>query len=69
MGCRPGASATSWAPGETIADGHLLAFSDLTYTGPATLRVGLYDPGTGDRVLTNTGADYVVLPITLDIVP
>jgi hypothetical protein len=65
-GARP---TTSWAPGESIVDAHALAFSDLSYAGPATLRVGLYDPGTGDRVLTNTGADYVVLPITLDIVP
>jgi len=64
-GARP---ITSWAPGETIEDFHLIAFYDTAYTGPAKVAVGLYDPTTG-RVLTETGGEYVVLPITIIIAP
>lgn len=64
-GTRP---TTSWVTGETIADPHPMAFQDTTYTGPAKISVGLYDPTTG-RVLTETGGESVVLPITIIVIP
>jgi len=64
-GTRP---TTGWGPDETIADPHPMAFYDTAYTGPAKITVGLYDPATG-RILAGTGRDYVVLPVTINIVP
>ncbi len=64
-GTRP---VTSWVSGEVITDPHPMTFYDTAYVGPATVAVGLYDPATG-RVLTETGGDYVVLPITINIIP
>jgi len=64
-GTRP---ISSWTPGETIADPHPMTFYDTTYTGPANIAVGLYDPVTG-RVVTETGRDSVVLPLTINIIP
>lgn len=64
-GTRP---TTTWMPGESIVDPHTMAFSDAAYTGPARVAVGLYDPATG-RVLTATGEDRVVLPITINVLP
>ena len=61
---------TTWVPGETIVDVHPMVFLDTDYTGPARIEVGLYDPSVpGDRVSTGTGADRVVLPLTLNVVP
>jgi len=66
-GARP---ITGWSSGETIVDVHPMLFLDPDYTGAARIEVGLYDPAApGDRVLTNTGNDHVVLPLTLRIVP
>lgn len=64
-GTRP---ITSWVAGETIVDPHLMAFAaeHLDYIGPATISVGLYDPATG-RVPTETGSDYVILPVTINV--
>lgn len=59
---------TNWVPGETVTDPHSMTFYDTTYTGPARITVGLYDPADG-RVLTGTGSDHVILPITISIVP
>jgi hypothetical protein len=64
-GTRP---TSTWGAGETIVDPHPMAFADSGYTGPATIAVGLYDPALG-RVLTETGDDSVVLPISISIVP
>ena len=63
-GSRP---TTSWTPGESIVDTHLMAFKDLGYVGSATLVVGLYVPD-GDRVSTSTGADHVVLPVAITVI-
>ena len=50
-------------------DVHPLAFLDPAYVGPVRIEVGLYDPGAPDgRVLTDTGSDRVVLPVSLNIV-
>jgi hypothetical protein len=63
-GTRP---TTSWTAGEVIIDSHLMVFQDTTYTGPARILVGLYSPADG-RVLTQAGADHIVLPTTIVIV-
>jgi hypothetical protein len=64
-GTRP---TSSWAAGEIIADPHPIAFADTAYVGPATIAVGLYDPAVG-RIPTDTGADRVVLPVTISVIP
>ena len=64
-GARP---TNDWIPGETIVDLHQMTFYDTAYAGPARIAVGLYDPATG-RVLTGTGDDQAILPITISITP
>ncbi len=49
---------TGWLPGEYITDEHTLTLPAELPSGPLTLRVGLYDPQTGQRLQTGT-ADYV----------
>ncbi|MBN1815189.1 MAG: hypothetical protein JXA14_25375 [Anaerolineae bacterium] len=64
-------SLVEWSPGETIVDVHQMAFVDgaRDYTGAATLIVGLYNPEAAhERVVTDTGADYVTL-VTVNVVP
>jgi hypothetical protein len=67
-GARP---LLEWSLGETIVDVHQMAFAEgaRDYTGTATLIVGLYNPeAAGERVMTDTGADYVTL-VTVNVVP
>lgn len=61
---------TGWVTGEIIIDSHLIEFAPdaRDYTGTATIAVGLYDPATG-RVQTDTGSDYFILPITINVTP
>ena len=56
-----------WLPGEFIVDPHRLIWRDMSYSGPARLVVGLYDPATGERLLAADGADSVTLPVTLTV--
>ncbi len=63
-GTRP---MTGWVSGEIIVDPHPMEFRDTTYTGPAKIAIGLYDPATG-RVPTDTGDNRVVLPITIIVI-
>ena len=66
------APTNTWEAGETIQDPHQLTFKSEAgdYTGPATVMVGLYDPGNiNARVNTNQGQDYVILPVTVNVVP
>ncbi len=49
-----------WLPGEIIVDRHILAWQQ-PYSGPATLRVGLYEAATGARVIWEHGADAQTL--------
>jgi hypothetical protein len=65
-GTRP---MSDWLAGEYIVDGHPVVFSDTAYTGPAQIRVGLYDPLSGTRLLTADGSDATTLPIILQIQP
>jgi hypothetical protein len=51
---------TGWVPGEYILDNHTLTLPpDLP--SDASLRIGLYDPATGQRLQTEDG-EYVTLP-------
>ncbi|MCP4426297.1 MAG: YfhO family protein, partial [Chloroflexi bacterium] len=56
---------TGWATGEYIADQHTFVMPDPFPDGPLTWRVGLYDPATGQRLLTDT-ADFAALQFTVD---
>lgn len=46
-GFRP---TTSWAPGEVIADAHVLTLKPDTPPGVLVIEVGMYDPRTGQRL-------------------
>jgi hypothetical protein len=48
---------TGWLPGEYILDDHTIHVPDSLPDGPLRLRVGLYDPENGERLLTN-GAEF-----------
>lgn len=56
-----------WLAGEFIIDPHNLIWRDLNFTGQARLAVGLYDPATGERLLTADGADGFFLPQTITV--
>jgi hypothetical protein len=56
-GSRP---TRGWLPGEVIVDPHVLSWQ-REYRGAATLRVGLYDPATGERLLWASGTDALTL--------
>lgn len=56
---------TGWIPAEYVADSHLLTLPEPLPPGPLTLRVGLYDPATGQR-FQGEGADFVSLPFRTD---
>jgi len=55
-----------WLPGEVIVDQHEMTFRE-PYAGPACIEVGLYNPATLERVTTETGATFVLLPTPLTI--
>ncbi len=60
----PGGGAyptTGWLPGEYLADAHTVIIAPDAPPGAYRLAVGLYDPGTGERLKTPDGADQVVL--------
>jgi hypothetical protein len=56
-GARP---TTGWLENEIVTDPHPIAFHD-PYGGPATIVVGLYDPVTMERVVTDGSQDAAVL--------
>ncbi|NCF64567.1 MAG: hypothetical protein GWP61_01245 [Chloroflexi bacterium] len=53
---------TGWSPGEYIIDAHELSLSQGEPLENMSLRVGLYDPDTGERLPVGD-ADYAVLPL------
>jgi hypothetical protein len=57
----------TWVGGEVIEDAHTLVFSDVGYSGSATLIVGLYDSATVTRVGAETGQDHIALPKDLTV--
>lgn len=68
-GSRP---TTGWLPGEVIHDAHTLAVPAGAAPGDYRLRVGLYDPATGERLpVTAAGlptADHLFLTEQLEVV-
>jgi hypothetical protein len=64
-GLRP---LSGWLEGEFLIDEHPMAFKE-PYIGEATIQVGLYDPVSLHRLLTDTGADAIVLPLQLEVTP
>ena len=52
-GTRP---TSGWLAEEIIVDAHTLVWK-RDYAGPATLRIGLYDAVTGERILWEGGGD------------
>ncbi|MCB8929437.1 MAG: hypothetical protein H6652_27850, partial [Ardenticatenaceae bacterium] len=52
---------TGWVPGEYILDAHTLSLPpDLPPN--ASLRIGLYDPATGQRLQTE-GGEFFIVPL------
>jgi hypothetical protein len=59
-----------WSPGETILDPHILHFPPDIEPGPYTVRVGLYDSQTGQRlVVNNESRDFAELPGPVTVAP
>ncbi len=52
---------TGWLPGEIVQDTHQLTLPEELPDG-AYLRIGLYDPTTGERLSTET-AEFITIPI------
>ncbi len=65
-GTRP---TRSLVAGEYLTDPHLVTFKESNYTGIARIGVGLYDPTSGERLLTEDGLDVFLLPIQLTVQP
>jgi hypothetical protein len=62
-GTRP---TPSWLDGEYITDVHVLRWED-PYQGPATLRVGMYEAESGQRVQWSTDGDFFVLSDEINV--
>ena len=62
-GARP---TRGWVAGEIVVDRHVMAFRE-PYTGPARIEVGLYDAATLERVVTERGETFALLPTSLTI--
>jgi hypothetical protein len=59
-----------WSSGETILDPHILHFPSELEPGQYTVRVGLYDSQTGQRLLVkNESQDFAELPGPVTITP
>jgi len=57
---------TSWLAGEYLTDPHQINVNSTAPQGAHRLRIGLYDPTTGQRLLTPEGRDHVeVGPVTV----
>lgn len=57
---------TSWVVGEYIIDEHQLFLPKSAPDGPLHLRVGLYNPVSGERLLFET-AEFIVLPLPAEV--
>jgi hypothetical protein len=59
---------TGWTPGETIVDPHDLAIPADLAPGEYFIRVGLYDPATGQRLpVVDSSDDFVTLPVSVEV--
>jgi hypothetical protein len=52
---------TGWLSGEYLTDPHNVSIDPAATPGSYRLRIGLYDPATGQRLLTPEGADHIDL--------
>ncbi len=52
---------TGWREGEYLIDRHVLTYNDLAAVGNVTIIAGMYNPVTGERLVTDSGTDHVVL--------
>lgn len=57
----PDVGTSGWMVDEVIVTRHGLVISPAAASGGLTLAVGLYDPVTGERLATSTGADAIRL--------
>ena len=57
-----------WVSGEYLVDLHEIPIHEPNFTGDATIVVGLYDPATGDRLLTANGADFIRLETAVQVI-
>ncbi|HIP88099.1 MAG TPA: hypothetical protein EYH27_06660 [Anaerolineales bacterium] len=62
-GARP---TRGWIAGEIIVDRHVMIFRE-PYAGPARIEVGLYNALTLERVATEKGETFALLPTTLTV--
>jgi hypothetical protein len=53
---------TGWTAGEYVVDPHTLTVPPETAVSTLQLRVGLYNPQTGTRLLTPEGDHILLLP-------
>lgn len=53
---------TGWLPGEYVVDTHALTIPADLSPGPLSIRVGLYDPDIGRRLMAGD-IDYVTVPV------
>jgi len=59
---------TTWVEGEIIHDTHTIELSPaLSYLGPVTVAVGLYDSQTITRLPLAAGGDAFTLPVQVQI--
>jgi len=57
---------TSWLAGEYLTDSHQINVNSAAPQGAYRLRLGLYDPTTGQRLLTPEGKDHIeISPVTV----
>jgi hypothetical protein len=57
---------TSWLAGEYLTDPHQVNVSSAAPAGAYRLRIGLYDPTTGQRLVTPEGKDHAEIgPVTI----
>lgn len=55
-----------WLAGEYLTDEHPMVFI-VPYVGPIRIQIGLYDPVTLQRLLTDDGRDAIILPVNLTV--
>jgi len=58
---------TGWLAGEYLADEHTITVAGDAPAGAYRIEVGLYDPGTGQRLTTQTGEDRFILDQVVQI--
>ena len=58
----------SWLPGEYLADRHEVSIAADAAAGRYRLAIGLYDPATGQRLMTPEGADRLLLEAQVSII-